>query len=150
MAALSNYAENKLLDWIFRGQSFVPPGTLYFAVFTVAPTDAGGGTEVSGGGYARVAVAASLVNFAGTQGAGTTSSSSGTSGTTSNNIDIQFPSPTANWGTVVAMAVFDAATGGNMLVYGPVAPAKTVNSGDLPPKFSTGQWVFQLDTDVDP
>ncbi len=149
MAALTNYAENKLLDLIFRGQAFTPPTTLYFAAFTAMPNDTGGGTECTGGSYARVAVTASLANFAGTQGAGTTTVSSGTSGTTSNNIDIQFPSPTALWGTVVGMAVFDAASGGNMLCYGAISPAKTVNAGDLPPKFSVGQWVFQLDTDAD-
>ena len=149
MAALTNYAENKLIDLLFRGQAFTPPSTLYFAAFTALPSDTGGGTECSGGSYARVAVSASLDNFAGTQGAATTTVSSGSSGTTSNNIDIQFPSPTASWGTVVGMAVFDAASGGNMLMYGPISPAKTVNSGDLPPKWSIGQWVFQLDTDSD-
>ena len=148
MAALSNYMENKIIDAMFRNQSFPSIPTLYFACFTVAPTDTGGGTEVTGGSYARAAVTASMANFAGTQGAGTTSGSTGTSGTTSNNIDIQFPSPTANWGTVLAMAVFDAASGGNMLCYGPISPAKVVNSGDIPSKFSIGQWAFQIDTDV--
>lgn len=149
MAALSNYLENKIIDTIFRNQTLPTISTLYFAVFTATPTDAGGGTEVSGGGYARVAVTASMANFAGTQGPGTTTPSVGTTGSTSNNSDIQFPSPTADWGTVVAMGVFDASTGGNLLVYGPVSPPKTVVSGDLPPKFATSQWVFQLDTDVD-
>lgn len=149
MAAMSNYLENKLIDYIFRGQAFTPPSTLYFAALTVAPSDTGGGTEVTGGSYARVAVTASMSNFSGTQGAGTTSGSNGTSGTTYNNVDIQFPSPTANWGTVVGMGVFDAASGGNLLVYGPISPSKTVNSGDLPPKFSANQWAFQIDTDVD-
>lgn len=149
MAALSNYVENKIIDLIFRGQSFTPPSTLYYAVFTTAPNDTGGGVECTGGSYARVAVTASLANFAGTQGAGTSTPSTGTTGTTSNNVDIQFPSPTAGWGTVVAMGVYDAPTGGNLICYGAVLPPKVVNSGDLPPKFSVGQWVFQLDTDAD-
>lgn len=149
MSALSNYLENKIIDALFRGQTLPTPPTLYFAAFTTAPTDVGGGVEVSGGGYERVAVAATLANFSGTQGAGTTTASNGTSGTTYSNVDIQFPSPTAGWGTVVAMAVFDAPIGGNMLLYGPISPAKTVNAGDLPPKFSAGQWAFQLDTDSD-
>lgn len=149
MSAISNYLENKLLDLLFRGQAYTPPASLYFASMTVAPTDAGGGTECTGGGYARVAVVRSLSNFAGTQGSGSTDASSGSGGTTSNNVDIQFPSPSANWGTVVAMGVYDAPTGGNLLLYGPVSPAKVVNSGDLPPKFAVGQWIFQIDTDVD-
>lgn len=149
MAALTNYAENKILDSLFRGQAWSWTNTLYFALFTASPTDTGGGTECTGGSYARVSVDATLANFAGTQGAGTTTGSTGTSGTTSNNIDIQFPSPTAGWGTAVAMAVFDAATDGNMICYGALLPPKVINSGDLPPKFSVGQWMFQLDTDTD-
>lgn len=149
MAALSNYAENKLLDALLRGQAYTPPATLYFACHTAAPTDTGGGTECTGGSYARVAVTANTTNISGTQGAGSTGLSSGTSGTVYNNVDIQFPSPTANWGTVVGMGVYDAPSGGNLLVYGAISPAKVVNSGDFPPKFSIGQWAFQLDTDVD-
>lgn len=149
MAALSNYLENAIIDMIFRGQTFTPPATLYFAALTTAPNDTGGGVECTGGSYARVVVTASLANFAGTQGPGSNTQSSGTSGTTSNNVDIQFPSPSANWGTVVAMGVYDAPTGGNLLCYGAVLPPKVVNGGDLPPKFSVGQWVFQLDTDSD-
>lgn len=149
MAALSNYLENKILDAIFRGQTMPSIPTLYFACHTAAPTDTGGGTECTGGSYARVAVTASLVNFSGTQAMGSTTASTGTSGTTFNNIDIQFPSPTANWGTVIGMGVYDASTSGNLLMYGPISPAKVVNSGDLPPKWSIGQWAFQLDTDVD-
>lgn len=149
MAALSNYMENKIVDSVFRGQAFPTITAVYFALFTSAPTDTGGGTECSGGSYARVEVAATMANFAGTQSPGSSTPSNGTSGTTSNNNDVQFPSPSAAWGTVVAMAVFDAPTGGNMLCYGAVSPPKVVNSGDLPPKFAAGQWTFQIDTDVD-
>lgn len=149
MAALSNYLENKVQDWILRGQAYTPPATVYFALFTAAPTDAGGGVECAGGGYLRVARACSLVNFSGTQGVGTTAVSSGTSGTVYNNTDIQFPDPVgANWGIIVAMGVFDAATEGNLLMYGAVSPNKTVNNGDAAAKFATNAWSFQLDSDV--
>ena len=56
-------------------------------------------TEVTGAGYARIAVAGSLVNFAGTQGLTTTTASSGLGGLTANNVVIQYGSPTANWGS---------------------------------------------------
>lgn len=148
MAALSNYLENKIVDAIFRGQPLPAIPTLYYALFVVSPSDPGGGTEVSGSGYARVALTANFSNIRGTDG-GNVAGSNGTSGTVSNAVDVTFPSPTASWGTVLAMAVFDAASGGNMLCYGAVSPPKVVNSGDLPPKFAAGQWVFQLDTDVD-
>ena len=145
MASMTNYLENKLIDRIFRGQTYTFPTTLHFALFTVAPTDAGGGTEVSGGSYARAAVAASLTNFAGTQAAGSTTASSGTSGTTSNNVSVAFPAPTAAWGTVVAVGIFDSATGGNLLFYGMLSSAKTVDNGDAAPTFSAASFSFQID-----
>lgn len=145
MAAKSNYLENKIIDWLFRGQTFTPPATLYVALFTVAPSDTGGGTEVTGGAYARVAVTSSLANWAGTQSAGSTVASSGTGGTTSNNAAITFPAPTANWGSIVAFGIFDAATAGNLLIYGTLNTAKTVNNGDAAPSFPAAALTYQED-----
>ena len=145
MAAMTNFLENKLTDQMFRGQAYAFPSSLHFALFVAAPTDAGGGTEVSGGSYTRVSVACSLANFAGTQAAGSTAASSGTGGTTSNNVAITFPAPTANWGTIVAVGVFDAASGGNMLFYGALGTNKTVNSGDAAPSFPIGSFSYQVD-----
>lgn len=138
MAALSNYLENKLIDWLLRGQAFTPPATVYVALFTAAPSDAGGGTEVSGGSYARVAVASSLVNWAGTQAPGSTTASSGTGGVTSNNGTVTFPAPTAAWGSVTHAGIFDALSGGNLLMHGALSAAKTVNNGDAAPSFAAG------------
>lgn len=145
MGAKTDYLENKLIDHLFRGQAYTPPATLYVGLFTAAPTDTGGGTEVAGGSYARVGVAASLADFAGTQSAGSTAASSGTGGTTSNNAAIAFPAPTAAWGTVVAFGLFDAASGGNLLVYSALAVNKTINSGDAAPSFAAGALTFQED-----
>lgn len=145
MAAKSNYLENKIIDWLFRGQTFTPPATLYVALFTVAPSDTGGGTEVTGGAYARVAVTSSLANWAGTQAAASTVASSGTGGTTSNNAAITFPAPTANWGSIVAFGIFDAVTAGNLLVYGTLSAAKTVNNGDAAPSFPAAALTYQED-----
>lgn len=145
MAALSNYLENNLIDRILRGQSFTFPTDVYFGLLTSAPSDSGGGTEVSGGSYARVTIAASMANFAGTQGAGTTTASSGTSGTTSNNVNITFPTPTANWGVVSYVGVYDASTSGNLLLWGALTTPKTVNSGDAPPVFEAAAFSFNLD-----
>jgi hypothetical protein len=145
MASKTNYLENQMIDWFFRGQTFTPPASLHFALFTVAPTDTGGGNEVSGGSYARVSVARSLTSFAGTQSAGSTTASTGTGGGTSNNAAITFPAPTANWGSIVAVGVFDAASGGNLLLYGNLTQAKTVNNGDAAPSFPAGTFTFQED-----
>jgi hypothetical protein len=138
MSSLTNFAENKLTDHMFRNQPLNLPASWYVALFTTTPTDAGGGTEVTGQGYARVAITRSLANFAGTQGSGTTDASNGTSGTTSNNNEVQFGAPTADWGTIVAIGIMDAAEGGNMWAYGPLAQAKTVNNNDPAPKFEAG------------
>lgn len=155
MAHMTNFMENKLVDWLFRGQALGVTGAsaaagtgltnIYFALFTANPTDAGGGTEVSGAGYARVNRAASLTNYAGTQSAGSTTASTGTSGTTSNNAAITFGAPTANWGVVTGMGIFDALTAGNLLFWAPLNANKTVNSGDAAPSFAAGALTLQLD-----
>ncbi len=118
---------------------------LYFALYTVAPSDAGGGTEVSGGSYARVSYASTLANWAGTQSAGSTAASSGTGGVTSNNNVVTFPSPTGNWGSVVAMALYDSPTGGNEIQWASLAAAKTVNNGDQAPTFPAAAFTNTTD-----
>ena len=136
----SDYLCNKLIDFIFRGQAFTFPTTLYEALFTAAPNNAGGGTEVGGGGgYARVAVVGSLTNWAGTQAAGTTAASTGTSGQTSNNTAIAFAGPvTASWGALGWQAEYDAASGGNLLFWSPLASSKSVGAGASPPAYQAG------------
>lgn len=145
MSMFTNYFENKLIDLIFRGQAYTIPATLYIGLLTAAPTDSAAGTEVTGGSYARVAVAGSLANWAGTQSAGSTVASSGTSGTTSNNGIITFPAPTANWGVVTSWGIYDAASNGNCLMYGTLTQSKTVNNGDAAPSFAAGQLSLQID-----
>jgi hypothetical protein len=144
MSALSDYLENKLIDLILRGQAFTAPANVFVALHTANPTDVGSGAEVSGGSYARVAVAATLANFSGTQGAGTTSASTGTGGQVSNNVAITFPAPTANWGTVTHFSIRDATTGGNLLMYGALSTPRTINSGDAAPSFAAGSLTATL------
>ena len=143
--ALTDFAENKLVDAVLRGQAIGAPATGYVALYTVCPTDSTAGTEVTGGSYARVAVTSSLANWAGTQAAASTTASSGTSGTTSNNGTITFPAPTANWGTVACWGVLDAASGGNLWIYSALTVNKTINSGDAAPSFAAGAATFQID-----
>jgi len=145
MAAMSDYLENRLIDQIFRGQAFSFPSTLHIGLYTTNPTDTGGGTEVTGGAYARVAVSNSLANWAGTQAAASTVASTGTSGTTSNNNAITFPAPTANWGTINGFGIFDAASSGNLLFWGALTTPKTVNNGDAAPAFSAAALSIQID-----
>lgn len=129
---LSDYAEGKVIDHLFRTASFTKPSGLYIAAFTVAPTDAGGGTEVAGGSYARVSVPPLDANWA---------APSAGNGVTSNLVAITFPTPTADWGTIVALGVFDASPGGNLIVWGPLTASKTVHNGDAGPSFAIGSLV---------
>lgn len=140
----TDYAENKILDATIRGQVLGAPATHYIGLDTVACTEAGGGTEVTGGSYARPSVAASLTAWAGTQGAGTTTASSGTSGTTSNNAVITLATPTAGWGTVVSMRWWDAASAGNAWICTTLTINKTINQGDTV-SFPSGSLTFQID-----
>lgn len=121
MAALSDYLENALLNHIFRNTDFTRPANIYVALFTAAPNDAGGGTEVSGGSYARQAIV--------------TGASSGwdasSGGATANTAVLNFPTATANWGTITHIGLFDAATSGNLLFHGALTQSETINSGNL-------------------
>jgi hypothetical protein len=143
-ADLTNYAENKVVDALLRGQAIGAPATFYVALFTAGCGDTGGGTEVSGGSYARVAVASSLANWAGTQSAGSTTASSGTGGTTSNNATISFPTPSAGWGTVVSVGWMDASTAGNAWICTTLTVNKTINTGDAV-SFPAASLTFQID-----
>lgn len=144
-AALSNYLENQIIDYLLRGQTFAAPTSVYVALATTSGSDAACGTEVTGGSYARVEVASSLANWAGTQSAGSTDASSGTGGTTSNNGAITFPAPTGDWGQVIEFCVFDDDTAGNLLWRAALAVPKTINNGDAAPSFAAGAMTLQID-----
>jgi hypothetical protein len=103
--------------------SVTRPTAWYVALYTVAPSDSGGGTEVSGGGYARQTVAFA----AATSGAGTTS----------NTGDVSWTASGAAFGTVVAIGIFDAVSGGNLLWHGNMTASKTIADGDTL-EFSAG------------
>lgn len=144
MASLTDFARNKINDALWRGQALSAPTTLYFALTTTVPTRTVRGTEVSGGSYARVGVAASLANFSGTQSAGSTVASSGTTGQSSNNILITWPTPTADWTTIRGVEIYDAPTGGNCWAFGSVT-AIAANTTTQAPKIAIGASVFSLD-----
>jgi hypothetical protein len=137
MSDMSDYLENKLIDLIFRNRSFSPPSTIYVGLYTAAPSDSGGGTEVSGGSYARVQVGPSDGTWDATQG-GNSGASSGTGGATANSGAITFPTPSANWGSITHVGIFDASSAGNLLFWKALTQAKTVNNGDPAPSFATG------------
>ncbi len=144
MAAMSDYLENKLVDHIFRNRSFTVPTTIYVGLLTAAPSDSGGGTEVTGGSYARVQVGPSDAAWESTQGTTTAVASSGTGGATQNGSVITFPTPSANWGVVTHVGIYDASTAGNLLFHGALTASKTINNGDPAPTFPAGAFDIVL------
>lgn len=133
MGGFSDYLELEVLDHLFGAQSFSPPATYYMALFTVAPSDAGGGTEVAGNNYSRVSVANNTTNW-----------NTAASGQTSNKVAITFPVASGSWGTVVAFALFDASSAGNLIAWAVLGTAKVVGSGQAA-QFAAGQLVITLD-----
>lgn len=126
----TDYAENKVLDHM-TGKSTFAAVTAYVALFTAAPSDAGGGTEVSGGSYARKATAAADWNAA-------------SGGSTSNANALSFPTASGSWGTATHFAIFDASSGGNMLRWNALTTSKTIGSGDTA-TFGVGSLVLTED-----
>lgn len=123
---LSNYLENKLLDHFLGTASYTMPSTVYLALYTSAPTDSGGGTEVTGGSYVRKAI----------------TFTSASSGSASNDSNVDFTNMPAC--TVVAVGIFDASTSGNLLAYGSLTANKTLDAGDIF-RAQTGDIVISID-----
>jgi len=114
MAAASNYLELKILEHTLGISSYTAPTTTYLALFTSDPTDAGTGTEVSGGSYARQSI----------------SWNTPASGATTNSADVTFPQATANYGTVTHIGIYDASSAGNLLYHGALSASKSVETND--------------------
>ncbi len=131
MGSFSDYCENKILDHLFGKGDYVPP-TIYVGLSASDPTDSGAGlSEPSGNGYARVETAASDWNVAG-------------GGLLDNANTITLGPATADWGTLTHFALFDASSGGHLLVHGALTLPKTVASGDMA-RFAGGEIDVTLD-----
>ena len=114
--SFSNYLETKVLDHVFGGTAYTAPTTLYLSLHVTSPAEDDSGTEVSttGTAYARQTVAF------------TTSGN-----TTSNTAAVEYPTATANFGTVAYVGVYDAATAGNLLCYAALTSSKVIETGDV-------------------
>lgn len=113
MSAASNYVENLALEWLLTTETVTRPTAWYIGLHTADVTDAGTGTEVSGGSYARKAVTFTV-----------------TDDTASNSATVTFDAATANWGTITHVGIWDASSGGNLLFHGAVTTSKTIETGD--------------------
>lgn len=130
MAGFTDYSENLVLNWVFTANAATRPTAWYVALYTVAPGETGGGTEVSGTSYARQTVAFSVTGTAPT--------------TASNSAAVEFPTAGGSWGTVVAAGIFTASTGGTLLAFANLTTSKTIDTGDVL-RFNTGALTITLD-----
>jgi len=112
--SFSNYLETEMLDHVFGGNAYTAPSTLYLSLHTANPDEDGSGAEVSGGGYARQSMAMTV-----------------TGNTASNDSAVEYPTATANYGTVTHVGVYDASTSGNLLCYASLTSSKTIETGDV-------------------
>lgn len=112
--SFSNFLETELLDHVFANNAYTSPSAVYVALFTAAPGEAGGGTEVSGGGYVRQAGSFTV-----------------TGNTATTDAAVEYPTATADYGTVSHVGIFDASTGGNLLAYASLTASKTISTGDV-------------------
>lgn len=117
----SDYLENKVLEHIVGKTAYTMP-TAYVALYTVTPTDAGGGTEAAYTSYARVTTSGATWGTA-------------AAGSITNAAAITFPACTGGSSNVVAFGVLDASSGGNLLFYGPCS--LSVSTG-ITPQFAIG------------
>jgi hypothetical protein len=115
MSAMSNFLENEILDHILRNSAYTPPSTVYIGLSTGSFGDDNSGTEISGNGYARQSIAFDAA-------------SGGVSDNTSN---VDFPAATGSQGTITHFGLFDASSGGNLLIHGAFTAGKTVATGDI-------------------
>lgn len=116
--AISTYLQNKILGETLGGTAYTAPATVYFRLYTVNPTVAGGGTEVSGGSYAVVSKTNNTTTFP-------------AANPTVTGVDIAFAQATAGWGTVIGVGIWDASSAGNLLMFNRLLGArKLVESVD--------------------
>ena len=115
MSAMSDYLENEILDHILGTGAYTMPTTVYVGLSTGSFNDDNSGTERSGSGYARQSIAFNAAS----------------NGTADNSGAVDFPAATGSWGTVSHFGLFDASTGGNLLIHGALTASKAVATGDI-------------------
>jgi hypothetical protein len=115
MSAMSDYLENEVLDHILGTGAYTMPTTVYVGLSTGSFNDDNSGTELTGNNYARESI---------TFGAAS-------SGTASNSAAVEFNAATGSWGTISHFGLFDALSGGNLLIHGALTASKVIDTGDI-------------------
>ncbi len=131
MGSFSDYTEDALLNHLFGKGNYAPP-TIHVGLSTADPGDSGAGlSEPNGNGYARVETTGADWNVA-------------ANGLLDNANAILLGPATGDWGTLTHFALFDASTGGHLLLHGALTQPKTIESGDSA-RFASGELDIAFD-----
>ncbi len=114
MSSASNYLKTALVNGVLRGITYTAPTTVYLCLYSDTQTDADAGTELSGNGYARIAIAFDA----------------DTLGVTQNTSEHVFTASGGAWPQAQTWGIRDAASGGNLLIHGALTTPQTLGDGD--------------------
>lgn len=131
--SLDTATRNSLAGSLLGRTAYTAPATVYASLFIGASTALTGGTEATGGSYARVAVTNNTTNFPAPSGGVVTSGTA-----------ITWPTSTAAWGAVNAVRLYDAASGGNLIAGAILSPAATVDATGITVSIPAGQLTLTL------
>ncbi len=139
--SLSDFSESNVLAKLFSATDFTPGATYYLALMTAKGTTAQSDantnwTEVTGGSYVRKSVTNNSTNFPAPTGTAPTQ--------TTLHILTTFVTPTADWGTVIAVAIYDASSSGNLIAWGDLTANQTINNGNTV-QFAADALVITMD-----
>lgn len=118
MSAFSNYAEAAFVDHFLRNNAVGSPSSVFLALFESDPGEDAAGTETGYTGYARQQATWTALDANG-QTRNAAAITFGANGNASASV------------TITHAAIFDSATAGNALLYGPLASPKTLAVGDV-------------------
>ena len=131
MCSFSNYWGSSMLDHAFGKKSYSSPD-VYVGLLLSEPNENGSSiVEPQSQGYSRTKTNAGQWDTA-------------FEGSIENVSNITFTMACENWGKITHFALFDAASGGNLLAFGNMSPSKNINSGDIP-RFAPGDLIISLD-----
>lgn len=137
MAGAVDTEEQAILNGVLQDPSYAGYATLWIALSSTTPTEAGGNfTEPSGGAYARVS----------TTGADWSAASGTAPAVKTNTATKTFPTATADWvagANLTYFGLFDASTAGNLKWFGLLGTAKPVLNGDTA-SFAAGALILKL------
>lgn len=131
---MTDYGRDKVLNACRGNADFVKFTSVYVALMTAAPAEDGtGGTEVSGGGYARTA---------GSFGAPQTGDATGRKMT--NSSAVTFPTATGSQGTPGFFALYESSSATTAFAKGTITTPIAIGTG-ITPQYATGTLKLEID-----